>query len=52
MIKPPSTSSELSQKEQEAQNLLAIEIEKAQGILGETADGESLLFLYEMFFEV
>ena len=41
LIKLPSTSSELSQKEQEAQNLLALEVEKAQGILGETADGVS-----------
>jgi len=39
LIKPPSTSSELSQKEQEVQNLVAVEVEKAQGILGETADG-------------
>ena len=50
LIKPPS--SELSPKEQEAQNLLAIEVEKAQGILGETADGEFLLFLYEIIVEV
>ena len=46
LIKPPSTS----QKEQEAQNLVAIEVEKAQGILGDMADGASLLFLYEIFF--
>ena len=47
LIKPPSTSGELSLKEQEAQNLVAIEVEKAQGILGETADGVYLFkFLY------
>lgn len=42
LIKPPSTSSELSQKDQEAQILIAIEVEKAQAILGDMADGVSL----------
>ena len=38
-IKPPSTSSELPRKEQEALNLAAIEVDKAQEILGGMADG-------------
>jgi len=46
LIKPPSTSSELSRKEQEAQNLVAIEVEKAQEILGDMADG---VFYYYYF---
>ena len=53
MIKPPSTSSELSQKEQAAQNLVAIEVEKAQGILGDMADGASFCsFLYKIFLNI
>jgi len=39
LIKPASTLSELSRKEQEALNLVAIEVEKAQEILGGMADG-------------
>jgi len=38
LIEPPS-SSELSQKEQEARNMVAIEVEKAQEFLGDMADG-------------
>ena len=47
LIKPPSTSNELSQKEQDALNLVAIEVEKAQEILGGMADGV-FFFLYEI----
>ena len=44
LIKPPSTSSAVSQKEEEAQNLIAIEVEKAQEILGAMADGVFFFF--------
>ena len=50
LIKPPSTSSELSQKEKEAQNLIAIEVEKAQAILGDMADGMFIIFVIFIFF--
>ena len=46
LIKPSSISSELSRKEQEAQNLVAIEVEKAQEILGEMADGVFYVYFY------
>jgi nucleoporin NDC1 len=45
LIKSPSSTSELSHKEQEALNLVAIEVEKAQEILGGMADG---MFLYPL----
>ena len=45
LIMPPSTSGQLSQKEQQAQNLVAIEVEKAQEILCGMSDGAFLVFI-------
>jgi nucleoporin NDC1 len=44
LIKPPSTLSELSRKEQEALNLVTIEVGKAEEILGGMADGVCFWF--------
>jgi nucleoporin NDC1 len=49
LIKPLSTSNELSQKEQAALNLVAIEVEKAQEILGGMADGVFICFYMNYF---